>query len=349
MRNPNITELFAAQSVGNVAGIDPCAPATLQPGITFEQCARTGVTQAQWDNMSIPDCPARVCSGLGGGNPNLFAETGKTTTYGIVFTPSAIPTLAVSLDYYKIRIEDYIGSISPTLSLSQCISTGDPYFCNLINRDPATGAIFGYNTDGGYITNTNLNTGYLETKGYDISASYTLPLSTFFERDYGSVAFSMIGTYLKSLETESVPGLGSYDCKGLYGPVCGQPAPEWRHSIRATWSTPWTDAAYLPASVSLNWRHIGEVGLASNTGKPFLTGTRSVIDQKIPAIGYIDVATTFNLPRNFVLRAGINNLMDVAPPSVMDGLLVENGNGNTYPGTYEALGRMLFVGVSAKF
>ncbi|MFT3997839.1 MAG: TonB-dependent receptor [Asticcacaulis sp.] len=349
MRVPNASELFAAQSYGNISATDPCSQNGIaQSGATLDQCLRTGVTAAQYNNKTIPDCPATFCTRQGGGNPNLNPETGKTDTYGIVFTPRFVPGLSVSLDYFKIRIEDYIGTISPTVALSQCVQTGNPVFCNLIHRDPLTGAIFGAGADGGYVVGTNVNTGYLQTKGWDINANYTLQLEDVFKKAYGSVNFNLTGTLLDSLETEAIPNGGSYDCKGLFGPVCGQPTPEWRHSFRATWKTPWTKT-YLPANVSLNWRHIGEVKLASNTGKAFLTGTKSTIDGEIPAFNYIDLAATFDVTKDVVARVGINNVLDKTPPYMYDALLTENGNGNTYPGVYDALGRMLFVSFSAKF
>jgi outer membrane receptor protein involved in Fe transport len=52
---------------------------------------------------------------------------------------------------------------------------------------------------------------------------------------------------------------------------------------------------------------------------------------------------------DFTLRAGINNLFDKDPPAIAQGLLSSFGNGNTYPGVYDPLGRMLFVGLTAKF
>jgi len=55
------------------------------------------------------------------------------------------------------------------------------------------------------------------------------------------------------------------------------------------------------------------------------------------------------------LRGGINNVMDKDPPAIAAGLLSSFsngssfGNGNTYPGVYDAMGRMLFVGATVQF
>jgi len=345
MRAANISELFAAQAVGNVALIDPCAGAA--PVKTLTECARTGVTAAWYGNIEAT--PADTGSGLGGGNPDLSPEEAKTKTFGFVFTPQAMRSLAISVDYFDIQIDGYIGSIDAQVSLTQCLETGNAFYCSLIHRNPTTGALFGYNTEGGYVKATSINTGYLKTTGYDINASYVLNTEDVFGADYGRVNFALTGTLLKSLETEVLPGLGSYDCTGLYGGACGQPSPEWRHNLRATWTVPWADRFYVPSTVSVNWRHFGETELATNTSNQYLSGTKSTRNAKIGSYDYIDVAVTKDLPHNLVLRAGINNLFDKAPPAIMGGLLVENGNGNTFPSTYDPLGRMLFIGVSSKF
>lgn len=344
VRAANISELFAAQGVGNVALIDPCSESQLllagKP--TAAQCALTGVSADQYNNRTIPDLPADVGTALGGGNPNLDPEEAKTTTFGLVFTPRAIENLALSIDYWKIHIDGYIGSVPAQTAVSQCIANGSAFYCGLIHRDPTTGALFGSDINGGHVVSTNVNTGYLETKGVDFTGSYTVGTG------YGSLNFSFVGTMLDSLETEVLPGLGSYDCTGLYGGTCGQPAPKWRHNLRTTWSPSW-ESVWAPTSVSLNWRYFGKVDLATNSDDQYLTGTKSTLNAEIEAYNYFDLAVTKDLPKGLVLRAGVNNLMDKAPPAIMGGLLVENGNGNTFPSVYDPLGRMFFIGISAAF
>ena len=347
MRAANINELFSAQGVGNVSLIDPCSrnQITKAGAPTAAQCALTGVGApgTTYDITKIPDTAADVGTALGGGNPDLDPEKAKTTTFGLVFTPRAIRNLALSVDYFKIHIDGYIGSVQAQTAVSQCINTGDSFYCGLIHRDPFTGALYGSSvTNGGYVVSTNVNTGYLETTGLDFTGAYSL------DTKFGGLNFSFVGTLLNSLETEVLPGLGSYDCKGLYGGVCGQPSPKWRHNLRTTWTPGWA-SAWAPTSISLNWRYFGETDLATNSDDQYLTGTKSTLNAKIEAYNYFDLAATKDLPHGLVLRAGINNLFDKDPPAIMGGLLFENGNGNTFPSTYDPLGRMFFIGISSAF
>ena len=46
------------------------------------------------------------------GNPNLKEEESDATTIGIVFTPSWAGNLSVSVDYFDIKVKDFIGGMT---------------------------------------------------------------------------------------------------------------------------------------------------------------------------------------------------------------------------------------------
>ena len=46
---------------------------------------------------------------------------------------------------------------------------------------------------------------------------------------------------------------------------------------------------------------------------------------------------------------GVNNLLDKDPPIIASGILSAFGNGNTFPGVYDALGRTVFAGATVTF
>lgn len=197
--------------------------------------------------------------------------------------------------------------------------------------------LFGNN---GYVVGTTINTGSLQTSGLDITSSYTLDLNRF-----GKVNLDLVGTFLLDLSTEPLPGLGTYNCKGLYGYTCGEPSPTWRHQLRTTWMIPGKEKATL----SLAWRYLDSVKLSSLSDNAFLNGQGSIINSKIPAYSYFDLATTVNFTKGLTLRAGVNNLLDKDPPAIAQGILASFGNGNTYPGVYDPLGRTIFVGATVAF
>lgn len=340
VRAPNITELFAAQVPGNVSAQDPCAGPN--PSASLENCMRSGVTAAQYG--LIPICPADTCVTLGGGNLNLRPEIADTYTYGFVFAPSFLQGFTFTADYFDIYVDGYIGSVDAPTVINQCITFSVDYFCNLFHRDRSSGVLFG--TDG-YMVATNQNTGYLQTSGVDFTSTYGFDLDSVVpgDADVGSVNLSFVGTWLNSRRIEQLPGLGSYNCVGLFGPTCGQPSPAWRHNLRATWSSP-----QGKATVSANWRYFGSANITTNQSNPFLQAEDPVlINARISAYSYLDLAGTYELIESVQVRWGINNVFDRNPPVIAAGLLSSFGNGNTYPGVYDPMGRLLYLGMTVNF
>ncbi len=68
------------------------------------------------------------------GNPNLQPEISNAQTYGAVFSPSFIPGLQASVDYYSIEIEGAISSLSDIVG--KCVA-GDQYACGFITVTPS--------------------------------------------------------------------------------------------------------------------------------------------------------------------------------------------------------------------
>src|SRR5690606_30709995 len=96
-----------------------------------------------------------------GGNPDLDPETADTYTIGFVMTP--IDGLDVSLDYFDISIEDRIGTIGANTVLRFCGLTGDPFLCDKVNRNAASGDLWvGSNlATSGHVENLIANFGNL--------------------------------------------------------------------------------------------------------------------------------------------------------------------------------------------
>ena len=289
---------------------------------------------------TITPCPASQCSQELGGNPNLKPEDSDTTSFGVVFTPTFIKGFSATIDYYNIRVNNLIQGISPNVSLDNCVA-GDIQYCPLVHRD-AAGDLLGPN---GFVVATEQNTGYLHTTGYDFEVDYRIKLADVMLPDWGSLGVNFVGTYTEKFISQPVTGSGSYNCAGLYGPVCGNPDPHWRHELRVTWSTPWN------FDISGQWRYVGGVKLDTNEGNILLNnGAVDNIDATIPDANYFDLSGNWRVKDGLTVRAGVNNVFDGDPPLVSNGACAAAVcNGNTYPGIYDALGREFFVGLTAKF
>jgi outer membrane receptor protein involved in Fe transport len=159
---------------------------------------------------------------------------------------------------------------------------------------------------------------------------------------FGSIAFGFQGTYLNEFIVQPLPGGPSYDCAGLYGFVCGGPEPVWRSNLRVMWNTPWSWNA------GITWRYFDSVDIETTSSNPQLTGTTNAPDKTLGTRNYIDLVAQWNINKNFTLRGGVNNVFDKDPPITSIGNLPQY-NGNTFPQSYDALGRNFFINVTAKF
>ena len=336
VRAANIIELFTAQGYNLFNGGDPCSGAT--PSATLAQCLATGATAAQYGK--IPASPAGQYNYLQGGNPNLDPETAKTYTLGVVLQP--MPNLSATLDYWHYNIENVIGIVNPTQAINNCINSG--VNCDLIHRELSPNGNL-WLPNQGYVSGLNQNLGSRKTNGIDLTANYTLPIE-----NYGGLGFAFLGTWVNEFIVEPIPGLGTYDCAGLFGPTCGIPIPAWRSRLQAVWNTPWN------VNAAITWRYIGSVDLDFFNSNPLLAGDASPLDAHIGDQNYFDLAIQWNVTKNFTVRGGANNIFDRDPPVVsstagtypsISGPAL--GNGNTFPQVYDTLGRNFFLNVTAKF
>jgi iron complex outermembrane receptor protein len=348
VRAPNVTELFAPQNVVLDGTQDPCAGLTAANPLVATCANLFHLTTAQV--LAIEKNPANQYNGLTGGNPNLKPEISDTYTVGVVWRPAFAPGLVASVDYFDIKVDQFIAPIGATLELTSCVNTGNPFFCSLVHRDPTNGSLF--LSSQGYVQDTTLNTGSLGSKGVDVNVAYRTELSNLGLGDNGSLSASLIGTWLDSIVTQPLPGGASFDCKGLYGITCGVPSPEWRHKARLTWNTPYSYGDWVKSvSLSAQWRYFAKVTADSYDPNPQLNnpGAQFANERNFAAQSYIDLTANFTVHNNLNFRVGVNNVFDKDPPLAGLNLPGTVGNGNTFPQVYDALGRFVFVGLSADF
>ena len=338
IRSPNPIELFAPQNrfefnlsqLPNGA-FDPCAGPT--PFASAEECARTGVTPALYGNILVG---GGQFNNLTGGNEDLEVETSETVTIGAIFTPSFIEGLTLSIDYFDITVDDFIGTVPESISINNCLETGDPFFCSLIQRDPNNGLLTG--NENAFVVATNVNTGSLKTSGFDLVGSYEFDIA---DGNYGSFRLDYMGTILDSLEKVPLPGEPAFECAGFFSPTraeCGVSSPEYRHRMPMTWYTPWSDV-----SAQLVWRYFGEATQLGTNGDTRIS--------QLDSVNYFDLNVRATVLDFVDLRIGINNLLDEQPPvsTEVGGAGGSFGTGNTFPGVYDALGRFMFVGTTITF
>jgi outer membrane receptor protein involved in Fe transport len=327
VRAGNIQELFRPARTGLFNWADPCGGTN--PTLTFEQCARTGVTATQYGSNALIN-PAGQYNNISGGNTNLSPEKSDTYSIGLLFSPEFIPNLDIAIDYFNIKVNDAISSIPEANIHNKCAVDNDAESCALISRG-SNGNLW---LDGSSITSMDLNLGSIETSGIDIDIVYSHDIG-----ELGSMTYSAIGTFLSKYEEIDVPGEPGDDCVGYWDrAICEVPVPKIRTNLSTTWTTPWD------AKLTAKLRYYGSVDeYMLDDGGDVVNGPTTLSAQY-----NLDIAGTWNYSDSLILRAGVNNLLDRDPPLVPNGPSGE-ANGNTYPGQYDALGRYLFAGFTYTF
>lgn len=354
VRAPSIGELFGPQnvnfpSVGQPTGGSPVAPqlsgdpcdirsayrstsgTNLQAATNAQVralCITQGVPTQIIDTYSFPN---QQTQGLTGGNPNLSEETADSFTAGIVwqspFSNPWLSSLTASVDYYKIEIEDVVGTVSVTEQLRRCYNfdgASNPtydatnVYCTLFQRDRGTGQLV--NT-----FETNANLGTLRTSGIDFAVDWNSGLVDLGLPDWGSASINVTGSWLENWERQDLPGAVFTDRTGTVSNSFGLTLPEWKVLTSVNWNI----GAF---GIGARWRHQGEVENFNNRA------------QVIDAIDYFDLNGSWNVNDTVAIRAGVNNLTDEQAPVYSPSIA-----SNTDPSTYDLLGRRYYVGVTARF
>lgn len=351
IRAPGTGELFSSQQFALTPVSDPCAGA--DPEFTLEQCVRTGVDPSQYG--TILESPAGQYNQFVGGNPGLQPESADTWTLGFVITP--IDNLQISLDYYKIQLEDQITTIGVDSILAGCGLSNVQALCDLIHRNPNSGDLW-IGSDlvtSGYTINLTNNFGELDFRGIDLGVTYR------WEMLGGRFSAGLQGSYLLNQKINPLPGIdldtvesglqsAEYDCAGLINESCQ--SPDWRHVANLRYSRDWF-------TVNMRWRHYGEMeyrdaGVGVD-GNPQLTADKLLCDEdlglgclgdgKTTAANYIDLSASAFIGKATEITVGVNNIADKEPEMVGVTLSL---NGNS-PGGYDQAGRFFFANVTFKW
>lgn len=333
IRAPNVGELFGGQSVGFPAATDPCSLPSAATNTTIRNlCVATGVPGSSVGSGLALQPNAQI-QGAFGGNPNLSEEVSDTWTAGVVIQPSFTPGLTMQVDFYDISIDKSIstagGGVNNILNLCyNVIQNANSAICGLISRD-SQGIISG---PPFVVSANNANLASLKTRGIDFQLDYATKMGFGLFSEESRLAFNLLATYTDNYTFTPLVDLpdDNVQCAGRFGLNCGNPIPKWKANSRLSW----IDG---PLTTSIRWRHVG--------------GTRDDDDDtdyfvdRLGAYNLFDLSFSAEVTKGATINLGINNLFNKAPPVI--GSNAEQAN--TYPGTFDVLGRDFFVSAQFSF
>jgi iron complex outermembrane receptor protein len=341
-RAPGVNELFAPQVTGlSNLNTDPCAgSAPLNDPALGQLCIQTGVPEGALGSLGQPS--AGQVNVLGGGNPLLGPEKADTYTAGFVFQPSTIPGLTMSLDYWRIELDDFITAPSVADVIDQCYSTAfNPNrefnaACELVGRSPLSGNLNDLEADG--IILLTDNTGTALRDGVDLNIGYAFDLADLgMDPALGGIALNMNATFYNNIQDQPTEDAINRQCVRYYSVACGAPNPATKFTSRATWNVSDYD-------LSVQWRHLSSVIVEPGSGnwQPEFS--------RIPAYNYFDLSAGWNVRENARLSLTVANLTDEQPPMVGNTIgTTASNSGNTFPQTYDVIGRFYTLGARFSF
>ncbi|MFT5938463.1 MAG: iron complex outermembrane receptor protein [Paraglaciecola sp.] len=329
-RAPNVGELSSPVVTGlDNATLDPCSIANAgKIDATLNAlCLSTGMLQAQVG--AVQDIISGQINTFDGSDPDNApgAEDAETFTAGFVYSADFLDDFVVSVDYYDIQVDGYIGEFSPQEVLDGCYTGGDTVACSKIKR---IGGDLTLSGSGVELFTTNLKSRQVE--GVEINVDFSFDLG-----EMGELSFNAnINKYLTH-EQQSSNESALIDCKGKFGTTCS-PTSDLRWIQRTTWN--WNDL-----TVSALWRHMSSVDIQGDQ-------VADTFDQfeSIESYDYVDLFASYHYGDHTRFTFGIDNIFEKDAP-VLGGEVGETAfnSGNTFPSTYDNLGRMYKMGVKFTF
>jgi hypothetical protein len=300
---------------GQVEGIGACGP---QTGATDIPTAAQGGIAPQANSQVSGTQSGAVAAGF-----NLVPEAGKSFDFGVVYDPSWIEGLSISVDHYRIYLNDTITQIDAQTVLNLCYADASSPYCPFITRQP--------NGDIKNVDEPVVNLGRLDTSGYDLAFNYRLPEFDAFGRNIGRFAIGLNATYIDEFDN-SIPGAPRFSNAGAYSTLFGN-YPRVRGQGTIDWSMGNFEAGYQA-------RFIGNVNALGADG-----GNGN--DLPIGAVTYHNFSFGYTAePINTQFMIGIDNAFNKQPPLYYTGITV---NANTDVRTYDTVGRFYWARAVVKF
>jgi iron complex outermembrane recepter protein len=286
----------------------------------FQRSGSSNLNVTDWDPRFQK--PSYLIIALTAGNPNLKPEIADTFTGGVVLTPSAIPGLRLSVDYYDIQIKEAIIQITPGAIVEQCYTT-NPAACAFITR--------GDDDRITHVFSGPVNLASAMTRGIDFELQYSLPVGA------DKIAFQTLVNYL--IKTELDDGI----VKTRLDNSMAQPTvaalggnPRWKANV---------NASYIAEDFRLS-------GTARYVGGGYIDrsmGAKDLDQLTVKGRVYFDLSGELTVLKpkgegsKVALFAAVQNLLDTDPP------ITGAGGYGTTRGLFDTIGRQFIGGVRLNF
>ena len=129
------------------------------------------------------------------GNTQLRPEKAHTTEIGLVFQPNELPGFNLSVDFYRIKLDGAISTLTAFFELDQCYLNPQSQFCSLIVRNPNNTLVS--------VTVVPINIATYLAQGVDYAADYRKQLTEIVSSWKGAVQLHFNATNTQHVITNT--------------------------------------------------------------------------------------------------------------------------------------------------
>src|SRR6185437_10995859 len=162
---------------------NPCAPASEGGNLVAGAPLPAGCLGVQHEQSGT-----RIQTAVGG-NPLLTPEKAISRSAGFTYSPHWIDDFTFGADYYKIDLNNEIGTVPAQYILNECYVRSSPQNCGLITLTGSTVTL---------IENIEQNIGGEHTSGVDLNANYSLG-PTFLGRFGVATTWTFVRSFIEDL------------------------------------------------------------------------------------------------------------------------------------------------------
>lgn len=333
-------------------GGDPAAPITNVNGLAGARATEALCRQlmgpigaaAFYDNRDVTDHP--LVGGLGQanytGNVSLHEEQADTFTLGIAM--EFLEGFRLTVDYYKIEIEEMIAVETGDAVFERCLSpvfnpTYDPNApaCAAQVRNPFSGG-------GASVDLTFTNLGAVKFSGVDVALNWSRMYG------FGGLGLNLQGNYNIESKTRENARASWIDWKGTNGCALQMQCQGYDYRI-------FTTLNYFngPFAISLTHQYWPTIDASQRATNP--AATQRGVEESYQLF---TLTGSYQFGERYTVRVGIENLLDEIPPQsgtplVQNAAAALGGPWETERtrsgtgGTYDPLGRRGYISVTMDF
>jgi iron complex outermembrane recepter protein len=277
------------------------------------------------------------------GNTALKPEKANNLEFGIsLVDPEFLPGFRASVDYYRIKVNGIISSLTAQQEVNFCFA-GQSQYCSAVNLTPSSGTPF--------VNVQQFNLASVYTSGIDFEGSYRLGLESLHLP--GALTFRALATHVMNfLSNSGIPGqipaqLAGVNSGGIGGGLGN--TPKWKLYATQSW-----DFHNVGIDVTERWFSDGTFGnqyVVCQSNCPVYATSQAAVNN--PSINYntmagafyLDLGGRYSVTDKLTAFIKVDNVFNRDPtpaPQTNTGIDIN-------PALYDTIGRLYRAGVRYNF